>query len=227
VNVTGVPDALNTAVDALEDFAWGSPTALPEDRSPLKDLITVSGKKIGEGSLVQIVAYFMHATRSNTSNGEKVNCDETGAENNNIHIYLSLTSGEDDRCESVNAEISPHFRPAAWEKIIGLNINAKRPLRVTGQLMLDARHRPCEDGHRASPARFTAWEIHPVYDLEVCKFKVASKCKVTQSDNWIPFDEWLGEDGDHDEGVPIARRLDFWPYSVRAVPEAALSLRFR
>ena len=38
---------------------------------------------------MQMVSNFMHANRSNTSNGEKVNCDETGAESNDIHIYLS------------------------------------------------------------------------------------------------------------------------------------------
>jgi hypothetical protein len=39
-----------------------------------------------------------------------VNCGESGQGNNHIHIYLGMTPDEDDRCESVNAEISPHFR---------------------------------------------------------------------------------------------------------------------
>lgn len=193
-------DRLNAAVDALSPpLAWGSGLNIPADRTPLQGIITVAGKKVGEGSLVRTVAYFMHANYSNTSNGEKVNCDRTGTSNNDIHIYLAMSQGEDDRCESLNAEISPHFRPTAWEEIVGLEINERRPMRITGQLMLDASHKPCSPGHRSSPARFTSWEIHPVYNMEVCKFKSKAKCRIGTDSDWIPFDEWLGED-EHEEG---------------------------
>jgi hypothetical protein len=53
-----------------------------------------------------------------------------------------MTPEEDDRCESLNAEISPHFRPETWLDIVGLNIAPKRPLRITGQLFFDASHQP-------------------------------------------------------------------------------------
>lgn len=191
-------ERLNTAVDALPNFSWGSPTNTPLDRSPLRDLISVSGKLVGEGSLVRTVAYFMQATFSNTSKGERVNCNETGQANNDIHIYLSMTPEEDDKCESLNAEITPHFRPEVWEEVVGLKISPQRPMRVTGQLMLDAAHRPCANGKRANPGRFTSWEIHPVYNMEVCKNKSKASCRISNDADWIAFDEWLGED-EHEE----------------------------
>ena len=129
-----------------------------------------------------------------------VNCKETGQANNDIHIYLSTTPEEDDACESLNAEISPHFRPAKWLDIVGLQISPKRPLRVTGQLFFDASHQPCRPNKRHSPNRFTSWEVHPVYNLEVCKFKSTSSCPLNGTTQWIPFDEWVGEGDEHGPG---------------------------
>ena len=67
---------------------WATPTNIPDDRGPLKDVVTVSGTPTGEGSLVRARAYFMHATHSNTDDGENVNCAATGEACNGIHIYL-------------------------------------------------------------------------------------------------------------------------------------------
>jgi hypothetical protein len=188
-------DRLNTAVDAIDPpLKWGSANSIPEDRSPLQNLITVAGQKVGEGSLVRSVLYFMDANFSNVSNGEKVNCDITGKENNDIHAYFALTEDEDDKCNSINAEITPHFRPDAWAEIVDLKIDPKRPMRVTGQLMLDASHKPCNGTHRSSPARFSSWEIHPVYNLEVCRFKSRTKCRVSNDSDWMALDDWIGED---------------------------------
>ena len=116
---------------------------------------------------------------------------ETGQADN---IYLGMQPQEDDRCESLNAEISPHFRPDTWLDIVGLNIHPKRPLRITGQLFFDASHQPCRPNNRHSPARFTSWEIHPVYNIEVCQFRSTSSCPLSGTTMWIPFDEWVGED---------------------------------
>lgn len=190
---------LQTAVNNLEGFVWGSPTALPDDRSPLRDLVTIGGRRVGEGSRVRTRGFLMHANYSNTSKGENVNCNTPGVANNDIHIYLAMTAGQDDRCESLNAEIIPHFRPDAWTQITHEdNVAPDRPMRVTGQLMLDVSHRPCAGGKRASPARFTSWEIHPVYNLEVCRSKRTSQCALSNDAAWIQFDEWLGED-EHEE----------------------------
>jgi hypothetical protein len=194
-------ERLQNEVDSFENFPWGSPTNIPEDRSRLKAVTTVSGKPIGEGTRVRVRAYFMHANYSNVSGGEAVNCSVGGEKNNDIHIYLALTPEEDDKCESLNAEISPHFRPKAWLDIVDLEISQKRPLRITGHLFFDASHQPCRVNKRHSPNRFTSWEIHPIYNIEVCKFKSASSCPLNGgADKWIPFDEWVGEGDEHGPG---------------------------
>src|SRR2546427_12121130 len=43
---------------------------LPNDRTPLQNIITVNGQPIGEGTLVRHVAFITHAKYSNTSDGE-------------------------------------------------------------------------------------------------------------------------------------------------------------
>jgi hypothetical protein len=77
---------------------------------------------------------------------------------------------------------------------VGLDIHESRPLRLTGQLFFDASHRPCSGGRRARPARFTSWEIHPVYNIEVCRNRSESRCRLGSDADWMAFDEWLGED---------------------------------
>jgi hypothetical protein len=70
-------ERLQDQVDALQDFAWGTPTTLPSDRSPLRDITTYNGQPIGEGTRVRVRAYYVHANYSNVSSGENVNCGET------------------------------------------------------------------------------------------------------------------------------------------------------
>jgi hypothetical protein len=96
-----------------------------------------------------------------------------------------MTAEEDDRCERLNAEITPHFRPDKWLKMVDLNISP-RPLRITGQLFFDASHQPCRPDKRNNPNRFTSWEI-AVYDI-VCKFR-ALRCPLnsTSTTTWIRF----------------------------------------
>jgi hypothetical protein len=113
-------------------------------------------------------------------------------------VALVRTKGEDDLCNSITAEISPHFRPAAWEEITHRDFT-KRPLRLTGHLFFDASHVPCRPNKRASPARFSIWEIHPIYLLDVCKNTTLASCRADRESDWIPFDEWVGIDVDEDE----------------------------
>jgi hypothetical protein len=58
----------------MSNLPWGTPTNIPDDRAPLKQVVAVSGRQIGEGTLVRARAFFMHANYSNTSSGEAVNC---------------------------------------------------------------------------------------------------------------------------------------------------------
>jgi hypothetical protein len=90
----------------------------------------------------------------------------------------------------VTAEISPHFRPASWDRF---DVNPKTtqaahglPLkrvkvRISGQLFFDASHKPCINGEGRAPRRRSIWEIHPVYAIDV--FDEAKR-------QFITLDEW-------------------------------------
>lgn len=187
----------------------------PADRSQLQKRFSVQGKSVGEGTVVRLEAYVFGAHYSNTKlntygggdrgHGEANNCDNDELDWNDIHIALigSTTSGLDE-CNTVTAEISPHYRPETWARFHdGLisEIEAEIPgllrhkvvqrakagdeplhVRVTGPLFYDASHSPCRTVNgklrRNSPARRSIWEIHPVYRVEVFNGK------------WVELDKW-------------------------------------
>jgi hypothetical protein len=66
----------------------GSDNALPADRSILANFLNDRGVMLGEGTLVRFATRVVDAHFSNKSNGESVNCHETGEEGNDIHIVL-------------------------------------------------------------------------------------------------------------------------------------------
>jgi len=102
-----------------------------------------------------------------------VNCKLRGKEQNDIHIVLGRTSTA-DLCDSATAEISPHFRPAAWEQITETTL--RHPVRIIGQLFFDASHSPCRNGQGPNPQRISLWEIHPVYAIDVCRSAALAAC---------------------------------------------------
>ncbi len=213
--VTGAPTpvsynafvALQTAVNNMKGLVWGSGQKMPADRTPLRNLKIKDGGKsltVGEGSEVTFVGYVMAYEFADAEKGEDVNCDTGGDENNDIHLTLRPTPGlilkrpagakADPRCNSVSAEVSPHFRPAAWAKLASSTSNSiftKYPLRITGSLTFDAEHKPCTNGKPApgSPVRISVWEVHPVYAVDVCKFATLARCKATDDAAWTPFDQ--------------------------------------
>ena len=177
-----------TKLQGLSDQQDGLKAALKESRDVLADLLNLpSGRKVGEGTLVQYVGFLLSAHNSNVSKGELVNCKTKGKPANDIHIELVKTAGEEDECNGVTAEMSPHFRPESWGELVGMTI--KRPVRVTGPLFFDGSHAPCHDNVRPKPNRISVWEIHPVYKFDVCKNTTLAACKA-EADVWIPLDEW-------------------------------------
>ncbi|HSS22014.1 MAG TPA: hypothetical protein VLL54_18215 [Pyrinomonadaceae bacterium] len=146
--------------------------------------------------------------------GEAVDCDNPEPDWNDIHIALSPSwKAPVDECSTVVAEISPHYRPQVWDKfhdgqlaeiealIPGLLKNRaienktgntlELYVRLTGTLFYDASHRPCvfKDGkivERHAPERFSIWEIHPIYRIEV--YDRARK-------RWVDFDKWATRRG--------------------------------
>jgi hypothetical protein len=188
VNITF--DVLHQLQHAAESsgISFGSDSQLPKDRSALHNLSTSAGP-LSEGTVVRLTAFVMDAHYSNVGKGESVNCKQPDAESNDIHIVLADNGKETDECNSVTAEMSPHFRPEVWDPT---NLNQKNAhlYRFTGQLFFDASHRPCSGG-KGSPKRSSLWEIHPVYVLEICT-DAANNCKVDSDENWVSFAEQMG-----------------------------------
>jgi hypothetical protein len=103
-----------TRLQSLSDGQDGLRAALKQDRSVLADLLKLpSGRNVGEGTVVQYVGFLLGARNSNVSKGELVNCKTKGRDANDIHIELVKTAGEEDECNGVTAEMSPHFGPRA------------------------------------------------------------------------------------------------------------------
>jgi hypothetical protein len=169
----------------------------PSDRKPLQDL--------GEGKLIRVKAFLVEAHHADLGSGETVNCLGATEELNDVHIAFGAQA-DTQECDSVTAEISPHYRPASWNEIghdeiwnsttnkyrtdPGTDARLKsHPYRVTGQLFFDASHSVCPCGiSHCSPVRASLWEIHPVYDIEVCK--AGSPCDENNDADWLAFDSW-------------------------------------
>ena len=196
--------ALQTAVNKMKNLPWGEGEKLPPDRSLLHNLkITDAGRSLtlGEGTKVVFVGYVMDAKHDDVEKGEDVNCKTRGNEFNDIHISLSATPvpagklSNAVRCKAITAEISPHFRPAAWDKFdaaVNTKVFKTRPVRLTGTLLFDAAHRPCAKGTPipGNPVRISIWEIHPIYAIDVCKNTTLTRCKATDDTAWTPFDQF-------------------------------------
>jgi len=189
-------------IDLLQgDVAGLSTGRPPADRSGLRRLSTKdsSGKsiKLGEGDVVTLEAFVLHAKHDDVPllrpnyHGEGVNCRNDSTDWNDIHIALGQTAS-DHECDSVTAEIIPHFRPANWDRfdndpktmphVKGIAKVKGLQVRITGQLFFDGSHRPkpCSNMSKSTdPPRRALWEIHPVYDIKV---KVGS--------GWTSFDDW-------------------------------------
>ena len=168
----------------------------PTSRKALQDL--------GEGKVIRVKAFLVEAHHADLGSGESVNCNLGDEEGNDVHIALGPDPATKE-CDSVTAEISPHYRPDTWHEIGHFElfdsgtkkytVNAARaarlqahPYRITGQLFFDASHEVCPCGATCAPSRSSLWEIHPVYDIEVCK--AGTQCDETNDAHWLPFDTW-------------------------------------
>lgn len=151
---------------------------------------------MGEGDIVALDAFVLDAKHDDTFpfgfGGETVNCKNSLMEWNDIHIALGRTASMKE-CDSVTAEIIPHFRPAVWERFdcdectVGhvtnpLPVKGIR-VRITGQLFFDGSHLPnscSKPNPGGNPLRRAVWEIHPVYKIEV--FDVPSSSFISLED---------------------------------------------
>ena len=205
---------LEKTVEKLPGFPTWDRDHYPDSR---KDF-TNTGGTFNEGAAVRYTGYVFEAHAADTSGGESVNCDQSGAAPNDVHIALvpdSKATAEDE-CTSITAEMSPHYRPTKWtgqgissrlaafvwdpttKKYVPNKAAKHNLVRVSGQLMFDAPHKPCVSG-KGSPARASLWEVHPVYQMDVCTKTANGSCA---DSDWQPLDKWLAA---HSATKPAAK----------------------
>jgi hypothetical protein len=173
---------------------FGERNTLPSEEDRAKRLPSIgelARRPIGEGTLVRIAAY---VRRAKSSDPESANCCSTKQpELNDIHLEL-VNATTKDECESVTAEMTPHWRPEAWATSNLPQLAPKPPLapkkvpvRITGQLFFDASHRAPACHVKGQPSRLSSWEIHPVYQIEICKKGALEACDVSNDIVWEPL----------------------------------------
>lgn len=172
----------------------------PADRKALQAL--------GEGKLIRMKAYLYEAHHADLGGGESVNCNGKTELQNDVHMAL-VADPNAKECQSVTAEISPHYRPDSWnqighDEIYNSTTRMYTPdprmeallknhaFRITGQLFFDASHQVCPCGVKGNcaPVRASLWEIHPVYMIEVCR--PGAQCDANKDADWLAFDRWWG-----------------------------------
>jgi hypothetical protein len=164
---------------------YGGEEHLPADRASLR--------KLGEGTRVRFRGFILgaHDARPNFfRGGESCNCNRRGTRWNDIHMTLA-ESKDAQACDGIVAEMSPHYRPALWHEDM-LGLASARPVVVEGQLFFDADHEPCGSGKLGNPKRASLWEIHPVYELLVCRHERLEQCPLDDPNAWVPLTKWGG-----------------------------------
>jgi hypothetical protein len=109
-----------------------------------------------------------------------------------IHISLVDSKTITNECRSIVAEMSPHHRPPQWiQKNVDRVRKQRLQVRVTGQLFFDSSHDlPCVNGKppahsSGNPVRVALWEIHPIYEFEVCP---SGTCATS---GWKSLSDWV------------------------------------
>jgi hypothetical protein len=108
--------------------------------------------------------------------GETCNCGKTDPAHIDTHIELVLKSTDTAGNQSVVVEVTPRMRAIMrangtdWStKTLGKQIFGKW-VKVRGWMMLDSQHTNVAENTNPGDAknwRATAWEIHPVTDIQV------------------------------------------------------------
>ena len=153
------------------------------DRKPLRDL--------GEGTPITLEGFVFKARPEGR---ESVNCEDAIADiptNHDIHISIVDSASQQDECSGIVVEMIPHHRPASWTPDnVNIVANKKLRVRVTGQLMFDSSHTPCRDGTSLAgdPKRVSLWEVHPVYEFDVCP---QGDC--SPGNGWVTLQAFLKE----------------------------------
>lgn len=182
-------DVDDTGVKYGNEHEGGGP---PADRASLFTKIPSTSPK--EGELVSFIGYIIEAKPGSS---ETVDCHCATPDAIDVHIAVAdhqlnltpqMTTAQKDAELCTNtfvAETIPHKRPTALELKAIEPLRAKKIVKITGQLLFDGSHRPCNGSTPGSgdPSRLTVFEIHPVYDIAVCSGTAIAQCTANSS-NW-------------------------------------------
>jgi hypothetical protein len=81
------------------------------------------------------------------------------------------------------------------QKIAAMDL--RRPMCFTGHAFYDGFHKPSVGTTPGdSSRRISAWEIHPIYAIEVCINTSLSGCPRDDASRWRPLRVWLASDED-------------------------------
>jgi hypothetical protein len=150
------------------------------DRAPLAAL--------GEGNEVVLQGFVLTARQEGA---ESVNCGSAVPDkpvSYDIHIAIVDSATNQVECSGVVTEMSPHHRPTTWTADAVNAVSAAHlPVRITGHLLFDSSHTPCQNGAPVSgdPSRASLWEVHPIYKFEIC---TQGDCGSGQG--WTPLESW-------------------------------------
>lgn len=177
---------LQTQVNNTKSINFGNKNSATRKKGPTTKRDPL--EKMGEGNLVVINGFVLIARQEGA---ESVNCGKNvpnEADYHDIHISLVPSADETSECNGIVVEMSPHHRPAEWN---AENVNklakAHAPVRVTGHLFFDSSHLPCVRGEAAAgnPKRFSLWEVHPIYQLEVCTGNCDGDGQWSSLSDWV------------------------------------------
>jgi hypothetical protein len=179
--------ALQKKVQTNKSIPFGNPSNHPQttqhgpatDRAPLQAL--------GEGKEVTLLGFVKIARQEGK---ESVNCTTHVPDEAIFHdIHVSIVGKANQaECTGVVAEMVPRHRFADWTVVKLTEIAAAGlPVRVTGQLMFDSSHSPCQGSSpiHGDPSRASLWEVHPIYKFEVC-----TQGKCSTGSGWVPLETW-------------------------------------
>jgi hypothetical protein len=157
-----------------------------QERGQLQDLHTSAGL-VAEGRRVRLAGFIAAgpgAPRAN-SGGESVNCQLSGANNNDFHISIVPRVG-DTEWQGIVVEMVPQGRAASWTLAnLRKARTQKRRVLVTGPLFYDNAHTVNDDPQSSSnqPKRFSLWEIHRVTSFKVC-LRANNDCDPERPAEW-------------------------------------------
>jgi len=178
--------ALEGKVQQNTAIPFGNTTTHPITSKPGPAVNRAPLVALGEGNQV-VLQGFVKISRQ--EGGESVNCEGKVPNTDpyhDIHISIVATAGAAE-CTGIVAEMIPRHRPSAWTADLVNSVASKNlPVRVTGQLMFDSSHTPCQNGSAVSgdPARASLWEIHPIYEFDVCPTGTCS------AGGWVKIEAW-------------------------------------